>query len=74
MSANRRDYTAKAADAVMEWWLGGFGNPEADPETHEALMAWWSEDAPDAALEVVHVVFQAISDSGYDIVKREVAR
>ncbi len=67
--ANRRIFLGHAVDAVMEWWLAGFGNDEADPDTKEALMEWWSTDAPDAALEVVHVVLQAIEDQGCMVVE-----
>lgn len=60
--ANRRIFLGHAVDAVMAWWLGGFQND--DPDTREALMEWWSTDAPNAALEVVHVVLQAIEERG----------
>lgn len=60
--ANRRIFLGHAVDAVMQWWLGGFQHD--DPEIRESLMEWWSTDAPDAALEVVHAVLQAIEEKG----------
>jgi len=68
---NRRKYIGPSVDAVMQWWLGSFGHEESqDPEVRDGLMEWWSTDAPEAALEVVHLVVQAISDAGFDIVPR----
>lgn len=64
---NRRIFLGHAVDAVMSWWLGGFQHE--DPETRDALMEWWSTDAPDAALEIVHVVLQAIEEKGCRIIK-----
>lgn len=68
---NRREYVGPSVDAVMGWWLGSFGNPEAqDSGVYEGLIEWWTTDAPEAALEVVHVVCQAINDAGYIITKQ----
>ena len=58
----RRDYVAPAVDAVLEWWLTG--------SQDEFLLEWWaSDEAPDAALEMVHVVLQAIEHAGYEVVR-----
>lgn len=64
---NRRDYLGGCVDAVMGYWLAGFGTD--DPETKQALEDWWTGEAADSALELVHTVLQAIEDRGYTIVK-----
>jgi hypothetical protein len=59
---NRRDYVAPAVVAVLDWWR--------TYPSDEASLGWWaSDDASEMALEVVHVVLQAIEHAGYEVVK-----
>ena len=60
--SDRRKYISPAVDAVLEWWLTGMRD--------EALLEWWaSDEAPGTALELVHVMLQAIEHAGYEVVR-----
>ncbi len=65
-SEERGVWLSGAVDAVMTHWLAGM-DPSNGDEATEALADWWTTDGADAALELVHVVVQAIGDAGYVI-------
>lgn len=63
------EWVSPAVDAVMTYWLNGM---DSDPDSAEALGDWWaSGEAPEAALEIVYAIRDAIEHAGWAITKQE---
>lgn len=54
---NRREYVGHVVDAILTYWLSGTENEE--------LREWWeTQDASDCALELAHLMLEAIEHLG----------
>lgn len=62
----RPSWHQAVADAVMAWWLGGINSEGSSRH----LAEWWtSDEAPEAAFDLVDVISAALEAHGHAVVR-----